>query len=156
MKQCREAEWEGDRNAAFPYLLHLINLFWPVGSAATEHRVWKQAVLTHTLVPWQQSLWLIMCYKIIHQKDLNVRMLTSRSGWPCCVRVQLSQFSQDLKPAGDWSTDFAAINAWFGFSSSAQALTSWKMDTAREQSCSDVAVLPLQAALWPGSGVFVL
>lgn len=140
--------WMGRAQELLPFLIssHLINLFWPVGSAATEQSLKTSCAGPHT-VPWQYSLWLIMCYKIIHQKGLNVWQVRMA----LCVTMQLSQFS-----AGDWSTDFGAINAWFGFFSSAQALTAWKMDRARGQSCSDDAVLPLQAAPWPGSGLFVL
>lgn len=109
MKQCREAEWEGHRNAAFPYLFPFHQ---PVlTSWFCSHRTpsLKQAVLHHTLVPWQYSLWLIRWYKRIHQKGLNVWLLPSRSEWFCVWQCSGPSSQQGLKPAGDRSTEMPGL-----------------------------------------------
>lgn len=73
-EQCSAGRLNGKGTGILLFLIssHWMYLFWPIGSAATAQRVWKWAVLNHTLVPWQYSLCLIMWYKIIHQKGLNV------------------------------------------------------------------------------------
>lgn len=130
----------GEGTGMLPFLIspHFINLFWPLGCAATEGRVWTSCAAPHT------------CPRAIFSVGNGVVEDNSSEG-PECLGSGWSCVTQcgGLKPAGFKARAGAQkCLVWVFLLSTAPDI--WEMGTELLWG----AVPPLQAAPWPVQGWF--